>query len=60
MTAYYNENDPFAAQWLRNLIDEGFIADGDVDDRERLGNTPPWFRLIINLDHCKLVNYWLY
>ena len=20
MSAYYNENDPFAAQWLRNLI----------------------------------------
>ena len=33
MTAYYNENDPFAAQWLRNLIREGLIADGQVDDR---------------------------
>tara|TARA_Y100001937_G_scaffold50513_1_gene70353 strand:+ start:62302 stop:63129 length:828 start_codon:yes stop_codon:yes gene_type:complete len=33
MTAYYNEIDPFAAQWLRNLIDEGLIADGDVDTR---------------------------
>lgn len=21
MTAYYNEIDPYAAQWLRNLID---------------------------------------
>ena len=31
--AYYNEFDPFAAQWLRNLIDEGLIAPGDVDDR---------------------------
>jgi DNA (cytosine-5)-methyltransferase 1 len=34
MTAYYNENDPFAAQWLRNLIAEGLIADGHVDDRD--------------------------
>lgn len=31
--AYYNEIDPFAAQWLRNLIDAGLIAPGDVDER---------------------------
>ena len=33
MTAYYNENDPYAAQWLRNLIEAGEIAPGYVDDR---------------------------
>jgi len=33
MTAYYNEIDPYAAQWLRNLISAGQIADGDVDER---------------------------
>ena len=33
MAAYYNEFDPYAAQWLRNLIKSGLIADGDVDDR---------------------------
>ena len=33
MTAYYNEYDPYAAQWLRNLIDAGEIADGVVDER---------------------------
>lgn len=33
MTAYYNEFDPFAAQWLRNLIAERLIAPGIVDDR---------------------------
>jgi DNA (cytosine-5)-methyltransferase 1 len=33
MTAYYNEIDPFAAQWLRNLISQGLIASGDVDER---------------------------
>lgn len=32
--AYYNEHDPFAAQWLRNLIDAGYIAPGDVDERD--------------------------
>lgn len=31
--AYYNEIDPFAAQWLRNLIAAGHIAPGDVDER---------------------------
>ena len=30
MTAYYNEHDAFAAQWLRNLIAAGHIAPGDV------------------------------
>ena len=34
MTAYYNEIDPYAAQWLRNLIDAGLIAPGDVDERD--------------------------
>ncbi len=33
MTAYYNEIDPHAAQWLRNLIDANLIAPGDVDER---------------------------
>jgi DNA (cytosine-5)-methyltransferase 1 len=33
MTAYYNEIDPYAAQWLRNLIDAGHIAPGVVDER---------------------------
>ena len=31
--AYYNEIDPFAAAWLRELIKAGHIADGDVDER---------------------------
>jgi DNA (cytosine-5)-methyltransferase 1 len=34
MKAYYNENDPYAAQWLRNLIAAGQIAPGDVDERD--------------------------
>lgn len=33
MSSYYNEIDPFAAQWLRNLIDAGHIAPGIVDER---------------------------
>lgn len=33
MAAYYNEHDPGAAAWLRNLIAAGHIAAGDVDER---------------------------
>lgn len=33
MHAYYNEFDPYAAQWLRNLIAAGHIAPGVVDER---------------------------
>ena len=33
MTAYYNEIDAYAAQWLRNLIASDKIAPGDVDER---------------------------
>ncbi|WP_192258623.1 DNA cytosine methyltransferase [Mesorhizobium caraganae] len=33
MASYYNEIDPYAAQWLRNLIAENLIAPGDVDER---------------------------
>lgn len=30
---YYNEFDPYAAQWLRNLISAGAIPSGHVDQR---------------------------
>jgi DNA (cytosine-5)-methyltransferase 1 len=33
MSAYYNEIDPKAAAWLRELIKAGHIAPGDVDER---------------------------
>lgn len=40
MAAYYNEFDPFAAAWLRELIKAGHIAPGDVDDRSILDVDP--------------------
>ncbi|NJM98261.1 MAG: DNA cytosine methyltransferase [Phormidesmis sp. RL_2_1] len=40
MTAYYNENDPFAAKWLRALIAAGEIPAGDVDERS-IEDVPP-------------------
>jgi DNA (cytosine-5)-methyltransferase 1 len=39
-TAYYNENDPYCAAWLRNLIERNLIAPGDVDDRSVLDVRP--------------------
>ena len=33
MSAYYNEFDPKAAAWIRQLIKNGMIADGEVDER---------------------------
>ncbi|EFI4022850.1 DNA cytosine methyltransferase [Escherichia coli] len=38
--AYYNEIDPCAAQWLRNLIAGGHIAPGEVDERSIEDVTP--------------------
>lgn len=36
MTAYYNEFDPKTAAWLRELIKERLIANGEVDERSIL------------------------
>jgi DNA (cytosine-5)-methyltransferase 1 len=33
VTAYYNENDHFAAAWLRELVAANLICRGDVDER---------------------------
>jgi DNA (cytosine-5)-methyltransferase 1 len=40
MSAYYNEIDPYAAEWLRNLIKAGHIADGEVDTRSIVDVSP--------------------
>lgn len=40
MTAYYNEHDPFAAAWLRELIKAGHITQGEVDERSIVDITP--------------------
>ena len=34
MSSYYNEHDTFAAAWLRELIKDGQITDGTVDERD--------------------------
>ena len=40
MAAYYNEIEPYAAQWLRNLIKAGHIANGEVDTRSIVDVSP--------------------
>ena len=46
MKAYYNEFDKNAAAWLRELISDGLIAYGDVDERS-----------IIDVDYKDLEGY---
>lgn len=33
MRVYYNDNDPFCVDWIRNLLHEGHVPDGILDDR---------------------------
>ena len=37
---YYNDNDPKAAAWLRELIAQGHLPAGTVDERSILEITP--------------------
>lgn len=40
MSVYYNEIDPYAAEWLRTLISKGLLPDGEVDERS-IGDVGP-------------------
>jgi DNA (cytosine-5)-methyltransferase 1 len=40
VTAYYNDHDPGACAWLRELIKAGLIQKGEVDDRSILDVEP--------------------
>lgn len=40
MATYYNEYEPYAAEWLRNLIKKGLIPNGEVDTRSILNVSP--------------------
>jgi DNA (cytosine-5)-methyltransferase 1 len=44
MAVYYNEIEPFAAEWMRNLIKKGLIADGEVDERSIVDVRPDELR----------------
>jgi DNA (cytosine-5)-methyltransferase 1 len=40
VAAYYNEIEPYAAEWLRNLIKAGHIPHGEVDTRSIVDVAP--------------------
>lgn len=56
--AYYNEIDPFAAQWLRNLIAGGHIAPGEVDERSIEDVTPDDLRVFTQCHFFAGIGVW--
>lgn len=60
MAAYYNEIDPYAAQWLRNLIAAGHIAAGDVDERSIEDVTPDDIRNYTQCHFFAGIGVWSY
>lgn len=60
VTAYYNEIEPYAAQWLRNLIEAGQIAPGVVDERSIEDVTPGDLRGFTQCHFFAGVGVWSY
>ena len=60
MTAYYNEIDPFAAAWLRQLIAKGLIAPGTVDERDIQDVTPDELKEFTQCHFFAGVGVWSY
>jgi len=60
MTAYYNEIDPYVAQWLRNLIAAGHIAPGDVDERSIVDVRPDDLRSYTQCHFFAGIGGWSY
>lgn len=58
--AYYNEIDPYAAQWLRNLIKAGHIAPGYVDERSIVDVRPDDLREFTQCHFFAGVGVWSY
>lgn len=60
MAAYYNEIDPKAAAWLRELIKQGHIADGVVDERSIVDVTPDELRGFTQCHFFAGIGVWSY
>lgn len=62
MSAYYNEHDPYAAQWLRNLVAAGHIAPGpgEVDERNILDVKPDDLRGFVQCHFFAGIGVWSY
>lgn len=58
MTVYYNEFDPYCAEWLRNLIVEGVIAHGIVDDRNLWDVHPSDLEGFTQVHLCAGIGIW--
>ena len=60
MSAYYNEHDPKAAAWLRELIKQGHIADGEVDERSIVDVKPEDLRGFVQCHFFAGIGVWSY
>jgi DNA (cytosine-5)-methyltransferase 1 len=60
MAAYYNEFDPKAAAWLRELIRSDLIAPGDVDERSIKDVTPDDLRPYTQCHFFAGIGVWSY
>jgi DNA (cytosine-5)-methyltransferase 1 len=60
VTAFYNEIDPYAAQWLRNLIEAGHIAPGVVDERSIEDINPDELRQYTQCHFFAGIGVWSY
>lgn len=60
MTAYYNENDAKMAAWLRELMKDGLIAPGDVDERSIEDVTPNDLRNYTQCHFFAGIGVWSY
>ena len=57
---FYNEIDPHAAEWLRQLIADGMIPDGDVDTRDIREIAPNELRGYVQVHLFAGVSGWAY
>lgn len=60
MASYYNENDAYAAAWLRELIKAGLIADGEVDTRSIVDVQPGDLRGFVQCHFFAGIGGWSY
>jgi DNA (cytosine-5)-methyltransferase 1 len=60
VTAFYSEFDPKAAAWLRELIKQGLIADGIVDERDLWDVAPADLAGFTQVHLCAGIGVWSY
>jgi DNA (cytosine-5)-methyltransferase 1 len=60
MSAYYNEIEPYAAEWLRNLVKYGHIPFGDVDERDLWDVKPDDLKRYDQVHLCAGIGVWSY